>query len=55
MAHCSHLMSEITIHSFFDEELTTTTPQSPFLAPIDPPTEIIASMDAFRLEMDEGV
>lgn len=49
MELCSHLLSEITINSNYDEEPTTFSPQSPFLAPIDAPTEIVESMDGFRL------
>jgi hypothetical protein len=49
MELCSHLLSEITINSNYDEELTAVSPQSPFLAPIDPPTEIVESMEGFRL------
>lgn len=49
MELCSHLLSEITINGSYDEELTAFSPQSPFLAPIEAPTEIMESMEGFRL------
>lgn len=49
MELCSYLLSEITINSSYDQDLTAFSPQSPFLAPIDAPTEIIQSMESFRL------
>jgi hypothetical protein len=50
MEICSHLLSEINLEDFIEEESTAVMPHSPHLLPIDVPSEITLNMESFTLE-----
>jgi hypothetical protein len=53
MELCSHLISEIQIGCYYDQNSYCSDPESPSLMPLETPLDLLDSISGFMLEEDQ--